>query len=129
VPPTILAEFSAPLKRKDYELRSQKMEITPTQAPKISHEDELMAERWYCTVNQRSRSAVISDAPLYSTNAWAITTVFLRPATRRFRKRRAGRSRQCDAFKRLVGVAGTQTVWKDTDKSPESASKRSYGTR
>jgi len=47
------------------------------QAPRISHEDESMAERWYCTVNHRSRSAVISDAPLYSTSAWAITTVLL----------------------------------------------------
>ena len=74
----IVAEFSAPLTRKGYELRNQKIEITPMQAPRTSHEDEFMAERWYCTVNHRSRSAVISDAPLYSTSAWAITTVVLR---------------------------------------------------
>lgn len=38
-----------------------------------------MLERWYCIVNHRSRSAdVITDPPLYSANAWAITTVFLR---------------------------------------------------
>jgi hypothetical protein len=41
----IVAEFSAPLKRKGYGRRSQKMEITPMQAPRISHEDESMAER------------------------------------------------------------------------------------
>jgi len=43
--PLIVAEFSAPLKRKGYELRNQKIEITPMQAPRISHEDESMAER------------------------------------------------------------------------------------
>jgi hypothetical protein len=122
VPPTIVAEFSASLKREAYELRSQKMEITPTHPPRISHVEELMAERWYCIVNHRSRSAVISDAPLYSTNAWAITTG-LPPFERRFRKRRAGCSRECDASQRLVGVERTAKVRKDTDKIPPSAPK------